>query len=1113
LHVSCLLALLLASSAGAQSSFVAFESGPVRPIVLSPNGTQLFVANTPANRLDVFNVVASGIIPSASIPVGLEPVAVAARTDNEVWVVNHLSDSVSIVDVPSGRVVRTLLVGDEPRDIVFAGTSGDRAFITTAHRGQHRTHGSISGVSGAGDPGFTSEGIGRADVWVFDATALGSTIGGTPLEILTFFADTPRALAATSDGATVYAGAFHSGNQTTTIIETSVPNGFDGAGPSSCPAGGTAPGGVPGPDDNFAGAPAPETGLIVKFDGAAWRDALGRDWTGCVNLSLPDHDVFSINANTLAAGSVQEFDHVGTILFNMVVNPVSGKVYVTNLEMPNHIRFEGPGNHGGTTVQGRLSESRITVLDPGGPSADSQHLNQHIDYTKLHTDVPDLVDVTQIDHSLATPLQPVVSSDGNTLYVAAFGSGKVGVFSTTDIEDAAFETNFDPTVKSAAYLDVPGGPAGLALDEARNRLYVATRCDNAVSVMDLASGTEVHRLPLLNPEPESITEGRPVLYDAAATSGNGEASCSSCHIFADFDSLAWNLGDPDAGVSSNTQPIATPLLIPGGPVAPAQNSTTFHPMKGPMTTQTLRGLATHGGMHWRGDRVDGHFGTDPCNKAGYNENAIGDPTNTSTTSPCDEDLSFRNFIVAFEGLVGHDGLIPDADMQKFTDFILQVRLPPNPVTPLNNTYVGDALAGRGVFFSCGPDTTECAPGDPAATDQVDDCDGCHNLDPIHGLFGTGGEQTFEGETQNFKVAHMRNMYQKVGMFGTSANGTFLGDQVRGTGFLHDGSIDTVFDFLTVGTAFPGLGPGEPEELEQFSLEFPTDLAPVVGQQVTLVGAGNLDTNGRITLLIAQAGTSFDSAVLGGTVTECDLVVKGVLNGEARGWVYQPGGAIFQSDRAAQTHTDAQLRNVALTAGQELTYTCVPPGSGERIGIDADEDGAFDRDELDAGTGPDNAGSILGACSDGLDNDGDGLFDAADPGCIGIRSPNSENPACNDGVDNDGDGLTDYTVDVDMNGITDPPGDPVCIAADAVSERAGCQDGVNNDGQFGTDWDGGESVLGVGNGDPNGADPQCGVPWRQREATAATGSSCGLGVELALLLPLLGLGYRSRRRRA
>ena len=35
------------------------------------------------------------------MPVGLEPVAVAARTDAEVWVVNLLSDSVSIVDVAS----------------------------------------------------------------------------------------------------------------------------------------------------------------------------------------------------------------------------------------------------------------------------------------------------------------------------------------------------------------------------------------------------------------------------------------------------------------------------------------------------------------------------------------------------------------------------------------------------------------------------------------------------------------------------------------------------------------------------------------------------------------------------------------------------------------------------------------------------------------------------------------------------------------------------------------------------------------------------------------------------------------------------------------------------
>ena len=59
----------------------------------------------------------------------------------EVWVVNHLSDSVSVVEIDaggrSGGVVRTLLVGDEPRDIVFAGPGANRAFVTAAHRGQN----------------------------------------------------------------------------------------------------------------------------------------------------------------------------------------------------------------------------------------------------------------------------------------------------------------------------------------------------------------------------------------------------------------------------------------------------------------------------------------------------------------------------------------------------------------------------------------------------------------------------------------------------------------------------------------------------------------------------------------------------------------------------------------------------------------------------------------------------------------------------------------------------------------------------------------------------------------------------------------------------------------
>ena len=75
-------------------SFVAFESGQVRPLALSPDGTRLFATNTPDNRLEIFAVDPNGITHSGSVPVGMEPIAVAARTDSEVWVVNHLSDSI-----------------------------------------------------------------------------------------------------------------------------------------------------------------------------------------------------------------------------------------------------------------------------------------------------------------------------------------------------------------------------------------------------------------------------------------------------------------------------------------------------------------------------------------------------------------------------------------------------------------------------------------------------------------------------------------------------------------------------------------------------------------------------------------------------------------------------------------------------------------------------------------------------------------------------------------------------------------------------------------------------------------------------------------------------------
>ena len=63
---------------------------------------------------------------------------------------------------------------------------------------------------------------------MFDANNLGASLGGDRLTKLTLFADTPRALAVSADGKTVYAAAFFSGNMTTVVSTDSVRHVYAG---------------------------------------------------------------------------------------------------------------------------------------------------------------------------------------------------------------------------------------------------------------------------------------------------------------------------------------------------------------------------------------------------------------------------------------------------------------------------------------------------------------------------------------------------------------------------------------------------------------------------------------------------------------------------------------------------------------------------------------------------------------------------------------------------------------------------------------------------------------------------------------------------------------------
>jgi hypothetical protein len=224
------------------------------------------------------------------------------------------------------------------------------------------------------------------------------------------------------------------------------------------------------------------------------------------------------------------------------------------------------------------------------------------------------------------------------------------------------------------------------------------------------------------------------------------------------------------------------------------------------------------------------------------------------------------------------------------------------------------------------------------------CNGCHELDPAEGQFGTSTNASFEGIDQIFKIPHLRNLYTKIGMFGFPATNFFndldtgnVGPQIRGFGFTNEGSVDTIFKFFhalvfnpTPNSGFPLVNTDQTRrDVEQFVLAFDADLAPIVGQQVTLNNSNAAGAGPRVTLLEQRCAAPFTSLVLGGSTTECDLVANVVLEKNVQGLLYSPASGTFASASGA-TFTDAQLRAVAATPGQEVTFTAVPPGSGNRV---------------------------------------------------------------------------------------------------------------------------------------------------------------------------------------
>ncbi|BCX46791.1 40-residue YVTN family beta-propeller repeat-containing protein [Haloferula helveola] len=796
-----LLCLGFAARLNAQT-YRNFESRQSRPVCLSPDGSLLFAVNAPDGRLSVFDISnAANPAPVLihEIPVGVEPVSVNVVSNDEAWVANQVSDSVSIVSLSERRVVATLHCKDEPNDLVFA---GGKAFVCCA---------------------------GTNELRVFDV-ATRSEEAVIPLQGVS-----PRSLEVSNDGSKIFAAFALSGNRTTLL-----------------PAGLAPP--QPAPT-NPALPPPPDAGLIVTAD----------DPRLFPKPLMPDHDVAEISVPGLSV--TRYFSGVGTVNFIVKPRPGSNELWVSNTDARNLVRFEP--NQRGHSVDNRLT--RITT--GAAPTVAPFDLNPGIDYATLPNPAAKAT-------AIAQPMDLAFEPDGLHLWVAGFGTDRIARVRASDgvVVD---RVSVHPVDDGTPQTRTKRGPRGLALQASTGRLYVMNRISNTVSVMDTGTSSLLFESPVgsHDPTPVTIREGRGFLYDALL-SGNGTQSCASCHIDADRDELAWDLGNPDGDLDIVTQ---------FNPIVGTDVTFELHPMKGPMTTQTLKGIESHDPLHWRGDRP-----------------------------------GFNAFNAAFDGLLGGSQLAP-ADMDAFREFIHTIVFEPNPNQNLNGTLpasfpsgdpnAGDPLAGLDIFVN---DFYV-----PGLT-----CNTCHALPTGSNNLIIPGN--IMGSPQDVKVPHLRNVYQKRFFTGSD-----IDPSLSGFGLTHDGLDPDLFTFLSRPVF--GLFANDAtvkRNISAFLHCLDTGTAPTVGfskpvDQTTLA-PGDSEWN----ILQNQAA--------GGNI---DLVIHGEIEGEARSFVYRPGTDDYLSDSDSfGPLTRAELELLISTGDAVVTLMGVPDGSGERLGRDRDLDGIPNRDE-------------------------------------------------------------------------------------------------------------------------------------------------------------------------
>jgi hypothetical protein len=256
-------------------------------------------------------------------------------------------------------------------------------------------------------------------------------------------------------------------------------------------------------------------------------------------------------------------------------------------------------------------------------------------------------------------------------------------------------------------------------------------------------------------------------------------------------------------------------------------------------------------------------------------------------------------------------------MTAYTNFINTITFMPNPWQNLDRSYADSLPLNAPNGLSGGNPANGAQLFQTLIVNGKNTCNDCHTASNGLGsslqilLLGMG---QIPEENQPLKVTLLRETYQKLLFIKNSANG----QTIDGFGLTHDGTADTLIDFLA--KTFPNLS-GQAQnilDIAAYNLSFDTGMAPSVGFAHTLDA-----TSVTISQITADWATLESQAAAG----NCDLIAEGTVHGVISELLYQPAqGKYLSTTGAAYTH--AQILTL-VSRNDILTVMGVPHGSGSR----------------------------------------------------------------------------------------------------------------------------------------------------------------------------------------